>query len=88
MSSQFQYGSNAMSGWRDDGWKLLTNQRPAFGRQSLEHDGTHITSEGLFVCKLYLNSNYILIVFSTYSRCMVTCGKLEYIVNGKKKKPS
>ena len=46
VGSQFQYESNMMSGCRDKASKELTNQRPAFGRKSLDHDGMLIRSEG------------------------------------------
>ena len=38
-----------------------------------------------FVCNLYFNSNYILVIFSTYSRCESTCVKVEYSIKSKKK---
>ena len=34
---------------------------------------------GLFVCSLYFNSNNVLVIFSTYSRCITACDKVETV---------
>ena len=46
VSSQFQYGSNAMSGYSDYHWNLSAIQKPVFGGRSLECDSTLNTSVG------------------------------------------
>ena len=46
MSLEYQYERNMMSGCGDMAGKELNNQKPAFSRNSLQHDDTLIRSEG------------------------------------------